>query len=108
MELTPYLDDLEARINTEDEEQLHTAWQNFVAGKNPAPLFSPARRHKVPARITWPFISFNAAQQSTDNMLYQQLSECSGQLTNGTGALMCVRANYGIGIMPTLFGAELF
>jgi hypothetical protein len=99
---------MEARIDAANEERLYLEWQDFVAGKNTRPLFDPKRGQKTPPRIAWSFMSFNAAQQSTDNMIYQQLSECSLQLTNGSGALLNVRANYGTGIMPTLFGAELF
>jgi hypothetical protein len=41
-------------------------------------------------------------------MALQQLASCSTALADGTGAVMAVRSNYGTGIMPSLFGAELF
>ena len=41
-------------------------------------------------------------------MVVQQLATCSRALGEASGDLLCVRANYGTGILPSLFGAELF
>jgi hypothetical protein len=41
-------------------------------------------------------------------MLVQQLLQCHNALTAGGGQILCLRANYGTGILPSLFGARLF
>ena len=41
-------------------------------------------------------------------MVLQQYGACASQLARGWGGMLGVRANYGTGIMPSLFGAELF
>ncbi len=103
-----YLDDLESRINSEVEDRLLAEWEAFTEGHFGGAIFSPRRTKQVPPGIEWPKVSINRAQVDLDAMLLQQYGECSRQLASGAGTLMVVRANYGTGIIPTLFGAELF
>ncbi len=103
-----YLDDLEERIDLEVEEALWAEWTGFVAGKFMGDVFSPRRARVAPARLVWPHVPVNDALDSYEAMALQQLGGCSSALAHGTGAVMAVRRNYGTGIVPTLFGAELF
>lgn len=106
--LNQYLDDLERRIDSAVEDQLLSAWEAFTAGTFEGDIFSPKRAVKSPPVLEWPKVNVNLAQVDLDAMVLQQYGACSGQLANGAGSLMTVRANYGTPIIPTLFGAELF
>lgn len=104
----PHLEDLENRIDPEVEERLQAEWESFTSGCFGGEIFSPKRRTQSAPGIEWPNVSVNRAQADSDAMIQQQFGECSKQLARGDGGLMSVRANYGTGIIPTLFGAELF
>jgi len=103
-----YLDDLENRINPEVEDRLLTEWEAFTEGNFSGDVFSPKRTAPSTPGVEWPEVSVNRAQVDLDAMVLQQYGACSDQLARGDGGLMMVRANYGTGIMPTLFRAELF
>jgi hypothetical protein len=106
--LEKYLEDLENRIDAVVEDDLWAQWKAFVDGEFTGDIFSPQRVREALPGVKWPFTSVNAALQDYDAMALQQLSSCSNALAQGTGALLCVRSNYGTGIVPTIFGAELF
>lgn len=103
-----YLEDLESRIDPAVEDQLQAEWESFTRGRFSGDLFSPRRTARSQPGIEWPGVSVNRAQLDLDALVLQQYGACSSQLAGGSGGLMTVRANYGCGIMPTLFGAELF
>lgn len=103
-----YLEQLEEQIDPEVEDQLQTDWLDFTEDQFSGDIFSPKRAKQLPADIDWPEVSINSAQLDLDAMVLQQYGACSRQLASGSGGLMTVRANYGTGIMPTIFGAELF
>ncbi|MBN1878138.1 MAG: hypothetical protein JXA33_28210 [Anaerolineae bacterium] len=103
-----YLDDLERRIDIQEEDTLWGAWRAFVDGEFRGDIFSPRRARQSPPGLEWPRVPINDALEDYDLMALHQFETCSRMLAEGTGALMCVRCNYGTGIMPTLFGADLF
>lgn len=103
-----YLDDLERRIDADVEQQLEAEWEDFTAGRFSGAIFSPERARECPPEVEWPRVTVNRAQLDLDAMVLQQYGACSQLLASGGGSLMTVRANYGTGIMPTLFGAKLF
>lgn len=103
-----YLQDLEARIDPAAEDKLFSEWKDFTFGRSREPLFRPKRPGKAPVRIEWPSVDVNDALADYDAMALQQFAGCSQLLTDGGGAFMAVRCNYGTSIMPSLFGAELF
>lgn len=102
------LEDLENRIDPAVEDQLQSEWEDFIEGRFSGSIFSPRRIGKSPSKVAWPSVSVNRAQTDLDAMVLQQYGACSGQLDNGAGSAVTVRANYGTAIIPTLFGAELF
>ena len=108
MDIKPYLEDLERRIDPEVEEQLEAEWTSFAEGRFSGDIFSPRRRRTAPPAVEWPRVLVNDAMEDFDAMALQQLRACSEALEKGDGRLLCVRANYGTGILPSLFGAELF
>jgi hypothetical protein len=103
-----YLEDLENRIDPAFEDKLLANWKCFWNGTGDADIFISTRNKKISPKIQWPDISINAAIDNYELMLIHQLKMCSDILANGTGALLNIRCNYGTGILPSVFGAELF
>jgi hypothetical protein len=103
------LRDLERRIVPDQEEELEEAWREFASGGSPRTgVFSPRRARPVPPGIEWPRVTVNEALADPDLMALQQYAPCSRMLAEGSGELMCVRPNYGTGILPSLFGVRPF
>ncbi|MEN6478365.1 MAG: hypothetical protein ABFD20_01855 [Anaerolineales bacterium] len=101
------LADLEERLDLVEESGLLHAWQAFSAGQFTGELFSPRRSALNPARVQWPMhVPVNAALADPDLMALQQYLACSRSLEMADGLLLNVRANYGTGILPSLFGAR--
>jgi hypothetical protein len=103
-----FLDDLEDRIDDSVERDLFEQWRAFTDGERKEGIFSPHRSAKAPPSLSWPPVTVNEAIADFDKMALQQFSGCSGCLASANGSIMAIRCNYGTGIMPTLFGAELF
>ena len=108
MDITPYLDDLEQRLDTAVEDQLENDWQQFLDGKFTGHIFKPRRAHQAPPTIQWPAIGINDALNDYELMLVRELAGVSGQLKNGGGAMLNIRSNYGVAILPCVFGCEPF
>jgi len=106
--LDRYLRDLEERIDPAVEEDLLSRWVNFTEGNFSGSLFSPKRERPIPPQIEWPEVKVNETLDDFDKMALGQFKACSDLLAAGGGSLLAVRANYGTGIIPSLFGAELF
>lgn len=101
------LADLEERIDEPQEERVLSEWKNFLEGRFKGDIFR-VRRRESPARVAWPDININDAVEDFDLMFASQFSAISGSLTGGGGNVLNVRANYGTGILPSLFGCEFF
>ncbi len=100
--------DLDQRIVPEVEADLRRQWTTFCDTGVPTSLFVPRRtREAAPPATTWPEVSINQAQVDPNAMLIHQLAGCSGTIQGTAGALLAVRCNYGVGILPSLFGAEI-
>ena len=108
MDITPYLDDLEQRLDTAVEDQLENDWQQFLDGKFTGHVFKPRRARQAPPTIQWPAIGINDALNDYELMLVRELAGVSGQLKNGGGAMLNIRSNYGVAILPCVFGCEPF
>lgn len=101
------LDDMENRIDAAQEERLFSEWHEYIFGRRKSGPFLPSRTPAQPA-FEWPMVTFNAAAADLDAMLLEQLCENSSVLASGGGCLIDIRANYGTGILPSLFGARMF
>ena len=104
--LERYLTDLENRLNPETETALEQSWKAFADGKILEGPYKPPRRQPCPPAIEWPDININDAISDDELMLVSQFKMCSDQLAEGSGRLLNVRTNYGVGILPSLFAAE--
>lgn len=103
-----YLEDLESRLEDGVEKEIYKQWVDFIEGRFKGDIFKPYRDKKVSPLIDWPKISVNDTLENYDLMALQQLKMCSDMLASGSGQILSIRSNYGTGIMPSLFGAELF
>ncbi len=107
MELTAFLNDLEQRIDPQVEEALEKEWLQFADGKCTQSVFVPSRPISAPS-VDYPVMLINDAFENETWMVYQQLKLVSEELASGKGNLLNVRANYGTGIIPSMYGAEMF
>ncbi len=103
-----FLEDLEQHLDPAIENDLLDQWHRFWEGRSPDPLFVPQRTETAETSLQWPGTTVNDALEDTDQMVLQQYGACLNTLRKGGGAVLNVRANYGVGILPTLFGTELF
>ena len=102
------LDDLEARIDPQEEDAILQAWRDFSENRFHGGIFSPRRSRPNPSKVEWPRVSVNTALADFDQMALQQYGGCSRTLADGGGAVLNVRCNYGSSIAPLLFGVEVF
>ena len=107
--LRPLLEDLENRIDTAKEDNLWCQWQSFWQGRCDTPLFQPVISRTRAPGIEWPTVHINDAIADDERMVISQLCGVSNALARDkSGSILSVRANYGVGILPSIFGAELF
>ena len=111
MELSAYtralLDDIERRISPEAEDCFIKQWEAFWAGDYNGIIFAPERKTLSEPSVEVKKININDALTDYDLMLASELGRVSNALESGKGAL-AIRANYGTGIIPSLFGAKIF
>lgn len=109
LKIEKYIEDLESRIDLSVEAELLDAWKAFLEGEwDRGEIFSPRRKRAAPPRIAWPTVTVNQALADPEAMLLQQFAGCSRVLEEGSGAILNIRANYGTGILSSLFGAPVF
>ncbi|NLD87960.1 MAG: hypothetical protein GX633_06850 [Clostridiales bacterium] len=111
MKLSDYtialLEDIEKRIDCDTEDDFHSQWRSFWSGEFNEVIFAPKRRKTTMPSLEVRQININDALSDLELMLDHQLAKVSHALSVETYA-PCVRANYGTGIMTSLFGAEIF
>ena len=108
LNLTPYLEDIERRIDENQEQAIYDAWRAFALGENTqAPFNPPARTPSAPS-VEWKHVNVNDALEDEDLMILSQLERCHAAMSRPTNTLMIMRANYGVGNISRLFGAEPF
>jgi hypothetical protein len=106
--LEKYLNDLESRIIVHQEQKLVDNWTAFSKGEWTENTFHPQRSEFIPPSLEWPDININDALASNEVMVLDQFHNVSKQISSKDGKLLVVRSNYGVGIFPSLYGAEKF
>ena len=101
------LEDLERRIDPAVEEDLSAQWKDFLYGRFDGELFTAKRKAVSAPGIEPPAVHINDAIDDLELMLQHGLRDISIHLST-ENLNPCIRANYGTGIMTSLFGAELF
>jgi len=107
MDLNKYFADLERRIDEQEEESLLKSWLDFADLKLSDGFFAPGRTARAPG-TDWQPMLINDALESDEGMVYQQLYGISEMLRQGGGEVLCLRSNFGTGIIPAMFDAPVF
>lgn len=109
-QLQRLLSQLEDAIDPEVEERLYQEWLDFTCGHFQGDVFLPERQKTLDIEPAVPAPHINDTLDGTPesyvNMLLSQYRSCLGNLRSGNGALLNVRSNYGVVIMPSLFGCR--
>lgn len=101
------LEDIERRIDPAAEENFSRQWVDFLDNRFNGDIFSPFRQNISAPGFTLPPVNINDAINNYEMMLVSQLQGVSHAL-NSRNQNLCVRSNYGTGILSSLFGAEIF
>ena len=101
------LEDLERRLDAATEDDFAAQWEDFLFDRFDGDLFTPHRKKITQPGISLPDVHINDAIDNVELMLRAQLSDAAKALSSRT-LNTCIRANYGTGILSSLFGAELF
>ena len=104
--LNRYMEDIESRIQPEEEQSIWAAWMEFAQGACKSSPFVPPARTPRPSAIEWMPIAINDAIENEESMLLSQLSFLNEQLTTANGLPLHIRANYCVGNLPSMFVAE--
>ena len=111
MKLSDYtlslLEDIERRIDPDTEDDYYNQWKRFWNGELTDPVFVQQRKTLSQPGIELRKININDAMSDFELMLDKELGAVSFALSKSRPALG-VRANYGTGIMTSVFGAEIF
>ncbi len=108
LNLTPYLEDIERRLDEQEEQAILDAWYAFARGENTQTPFDPPMRKRREASVTWKHVNVNDALQDEDLMVLSQLERCHIAMTRGFNTPIIMRANYGVGSISRMFGAKPF
>lgn len=103
-----FLEDLENRLNEDEEERILKLWRDFADGRS-AGIFNPVRNPVLKSKLEFPTVSVNEAilNGSFESMLLSQLKGVNDLITSTSGNIPMIRANYGSTIIPTILGCEL-
>ena len=101
------LEDLERRLDAATEDDFAAQWENFLFHRFDGDLFIPCRKKVTEPGVSLPSIHINDAIDNLELMLRAQLAGAACALSSRTLS-PCIRANYGTGILSSLFGAELY
>ena len=101
------LEDIERRIDPDTEEDYKKQWEDFLYDRFEGEIFSPARMKRSAPTVELPDININDAIDDYELMLVSELVKVSKSL-NTNVSTASLRANYGTGILSSLFGAEIF
>ncbi len=106
-ETVAMLEDLEHRLDAAVEDDFSAQWRSFLFDDFDGDLFTPYRQKITEPNISLPSVHINDAIDNLELMLQDQLKSASHAISTRS-RIPCIRANYGTGILPSLFGAELF
>lgn len=108
MNLTPYIEDIERRLDEKQEQAIYDAWVDFAMGKNTDAPFTPPVRKYSESKLEWKHVNVNDSLTDPDLMILSQLERCHVAMTTPSDMQMIMRANYGVGNIASMFGARPF
>lgn len=101
------LNALENAIDPSVEEDFRAQWEEFLAGRFTGDIFTPKRKKCPTVDLKHTHININDAISDYDLMLQSQLGNALNYIQT-SNRIPAVRANYGTGILSSIFGAEIF
>lgn len=101
------LEDIERRINPETEIDFENQWRDFLHDRFNGELFAPERKILSNPTTKIEPININDAVNDYELMLYKEMSAVSIALSQKSSNI-AIRANYGTGILSSVFGADIF
>lgn len=105
-ETVALLEDIERRIDPETEEDFIRQWRDFLWNRFEGEIFNPERKKLSPPSVELAPIHINDTFGDYDLMLRSELLKISDALNHKRHNL-AIRANYGTGILSSVFGAEI-
>ena len=108
MDLKPYIEDIERRLDEKQEQAIYDAWMDFACGRNTDAPFVPPKRVPDESKLKWPHVNVNDTLDDAELMLLSQLERCHVALSTPSDMQMIMRANYGVGNIASMFGARPF
>ena len=106
-ETVALLEDIERRLDSATEDDFNAQWRDFLLNKFTGDIFTPYRKNITESKVELPSVHINDALDNTELMLQAELAGAANALAT-RNLIPCIRANYGTGILSSLFGAELF
>jgi hypothetical protein len=100
------LQDIEERIDPDVEDDYNRQWEDFLNDKFTGDIFCPVRKKVNAPKVEHKKININDAIEDYDLMMLHQIQNVSGAL-NSPSLPLNVRANYGTGILSSLFGLKI-
>ena len=107
-ELERYVEDIESRLDEEQEERVLADWLTWAHHENAEGPFRAAPRRPMPSKLTWPHVNINDAIADDTLSVYRELEALNRALASGSPFILRVRGNYGVGNVATSFGCPLF
>lgn len=101
------LETLENSIDPETEDDYLAQWREFLDGHFPGEIFTARRKKTTVLPYDYRNLSINTALKDYESMLVSQVEGALRPIQSGFG-VPNVRANYGTGILTSVFGAEIF
>ena len=108
MKLETYMNDIEDRLDTDEEARLRDAWLRWADHLNEDAPFAPPARSVSRSRLAWPHVNINDAINDPELSVYRELETVNRALEKGTNGILRVRPNFGVGNIATSFGAEQY
>ena len=101
------LEDVERRIDPDTEDDFRKQWEDFIYDRFDGDIFIPQRKNLSKPNVKLERVNINDALVDMDLMLRAQIHNVSWAL-NSPSSNICIRSNYGTGIMTSILGAEIF
>lgn len=101
------LEDIERRLDSETETDFERQWRDFLFDRFDGEIFAPERKKLSAPTNELEYIHINDAVSDYELMLRKEMNTVSCALGSKSNNI-AIRANYGTGILSSVFGADVF
>ena len=108
IELERYLEDIEARLDDEQESRIQSDWLAWIHHKNTSGPYRVMPRRPIPSGLEWPHVKINDAIRDDELSIYRELESVHHTLAMGSAGILRMRPNYGVVNVPSAFGCRIF